>query len=137
MSRGVVVDANVAVKLFIPEDLSEIAERLFRDLEQDGWHRVFVPDLFYSECTNIFWKHIWRFGLPLDRAQRGLGGLRRLELCQVPSTGLMRSSLELALEYGISAYDAFYVALAQDFSLPLITADRKLIGKLEGSGTEL
>jgi len=49
----------------------------------------------------------------------------------------MRSSLELALEYGISAYDAFYVALAQDFSLPLITADRKLIGKLEGSGTEL
>jgi hypothetical protein len=28
-------------------------------------------------------------------------------------------------------------SLAQELSLPLITADEKLIGKLEGSGTEV
>ena len=58
-------------------------------------------------------------------------------LFPVSSTDLLHDALDLALEYGITAYDASYVALSDDLRLPLVTADQKLIGKLKGSGTEV
>lgn len=137
MSRACVVDANVAVKVFIAEELSDVAQKLFQNVGRRGLGRFFIPDLFYSECTNIFWKHARFLGYPAAQARESLEDLRGLDLIQVPVTSLMQDSLELALEYGISAYDASYAALAHAFSLPFITADRKLIGKLEGSGIEI
>jgi predicted nucleic acid-binding protein len=131
-----VVDASVGVKLFLAEDLSEVAESLFFG-PWNGRQRFFVPDLFYSECSNIFWKHVRRLGYPPDEARESLQDLKSLTLLSVSSTSLLSSAFELALDYGISAYDASYAALAQELSLPLITADEKLVGKLEGSGTEV
>jgi predicted nucleic acid-binding protein len=42
-------------------------------------------------------------------------------------------ALGLALEYGISAFDAVYVALASEEGLPLVTADARLVRALAGS----
>jgi len=41
--------------------------------------------------------------------------------------------LEIAAARDISAYDACYVALAEQMQLPLLTADNKLAVKLAGS----
>lgn len=137
MSRAWVVDASVAVKIFIAEEFSDVAQKLFQDAgRRRGW-RLFIPDLFYSECTNIFWKHVRYLGYPVAQARESLDDLRGLDLIQLPVTSLMQDSLELALEHEISAYDASYVALARAFSLPFITADRKLVRKLEGRDTEI
>ncbi|HEY0513228.1 MAG TPA: type II toxin-antitoxin system VapC family toxin [Thermoanaerobaculia bacterium] len=136
MRRGWVVDASVGAKLFLPEEFSDKAEELFRELVGIR-KRFFVPDLFFIECANIFWKHVRRFGLRADEAQESLQDLRGLALLSVSSTTLLSDALDLALELGISAYDAAYVALAQDLSVPLVTADRKLIRKLEGSGNDV
>ncbi len=38
----------------------------------------------------------------------------------------METSLSVAAKYGITGYDAQYVALAQSLAIPLITEDRKL-----------
>ena len=51
-----VVDASVAVKLALPEALSDRAETLFGLLTTDPPVRLFVPDLFYIESANVFWK---------------------------------------------------------------------------------
>ena len=136
MRQGWVVDASVGAKLFVSEELSDKAEELFQD--SPGIRKVFfVPDLFFIECNNIFWKHIRRFGFPVDEAQKSLKDLMELGLRPVSSTALLSDSLNLALELGITAYDASYAVLAQDLSLPLVTADRKLIGNLKGAGTNV
>jgi len=136
LTRGWVVDANIVAKLFLTEEFSDTAHELFRNLAGVR-KRFFVPDLLFVECANIFWKHVRRFGFPADEARERLQDLRSLDLRSVSSTALLADALDLALEFGISAYDASYVALARDLSAPLITADRKLIGKLDGSGVEV
>ena len=63
-----VVDASVAIKLFIDEPFSEQAEVLFSILKDDAVGEFYVPDLFFIECTNVFWKHIKRFGYSEEKA---------------------------------------------------------------------
>ena len=59
-----VVDANVAVKWVLPEIHAEAASRL---LSSDN--SLLVPDFFFSEVGNIFWKQV-RFGsATLEEAQ--------------------------------------------------------------------
>ncbi|GAB6044228.1 hypothetical protein JCM17961_49130 [Endothiovibrio diazotrophicus] len=36
-------------------------------------------------------------------------------------------SLRIALEYGIYAYDAYFLQCARVFSLPLLTLDRRMV----------
>jgi len=39
--------------------------------------------------------------------------------------------LRIALSFDISSYDASYLALAEELKIPFITADQKLINKVE------
>lgn len=136
MSRGWVVDASVGVKPYLPEDLSESAKRLFRTLRV-GKVDLFVPDLFYNECANIFLKYVRRFNIPSAHARKSLTNLRSLPLLSTSGSEIFTSAFNLALDHGISAYDASYVTLAQKLGVPFITADEKLIRKLAGTGADL
>lgn len=49
----------------------------------------------------------------------------------------MSDALEIALAYGITAYDAAYVALAQQLALPLITADARLARAMDGTAHDI
>jgi predicted nucleic acid-binding protein len=137
LRKSWVVDASVAVKLFLTEDLSDVAEKLFEGLGDGTLKRFFVPHLFYTECANIFWKHVRRFGYPAAYARQDLNDLKGLDLLSVSSTALVSAALDLALDCGISAYDATYAALARSLDIPLITADEKLTGKLAASEVDV
>jgi predicted nucleic acid-binding protein len=132
--QAAVVDASVGIKLFVPEDGSEQADRLFNRLAADPPASYFVPDLFYIECTNILWKYVQRFGYPAENARQDVHDLQALALHDVPTVDLAAEALELALEMKISAYDASYAVLARRLELPLITADDPLAQKLSASG---
>jgi predicted nucleic acid-binding protein len=41
-------------------------------------------------------------------------------------------AIKLAFEHAITVYDAFYIALAQETGLNLITADKKLYERVPG-----
>jgi predicted nucleic acid-binding protein len=129
-----VVDASVVVKLYLREELSDVTEALF---EAPGTQSFFVPDIFYCECANIFWKNVRRLNIQPAYAQSSLHRLMDLIVFPVSSTELLHDTLDLALEYGITAYDASYVALSEKLRIPLITADRKLITNLQGTGTNI
>lgn len=128
-----VVDASVGIKLFIEEDLSDKADALFAQLAADPPARLYVPDLFYIECSNILWKHCRRFGYRLDQARDALADLHALALIGTPTKELMLNSLEIAAAHGVTAYDASYVALAEKLAVPLVTADEKLVRMLVAS----
>jgi predicted nucleic acid-binding protein len=133
MSHNYVVDASVGIKLFVVEDGSDLAVQLFAQLTADPPAQLYVPDLFFIECTNILWKYVWRFDYPAENARQDVIDLRALALITVSTADLIEPALDLALQYELTAYDASYVALAERLALPLVTADAPLARKLAGS----
>ena len=129
-----VVDASMAVKLYLPEPLTAEAAALFGLLAAVPAAATFhVPDLLYAECANILWKHALRGTCSRAQATRYEKSVRALPLAQTPTSDLTADALPFALTYGISAYDACYVALATRLAVPLVTADQKLVAKLAGT----
>jgi predicted nucleic acid-binding protein len=128
-----VVDASVAAQVVSPEPLTAQATALFSLLpgNRAAFH---VPELFYIECANIFWKKSQRGVCSESQAVQALTDLLALPLIATANAVLAVDALKLAFQLGITAYDACYIALAERLSVSFITADQKLVGKLAGSG---
>jgi predicted nucleic acid-binding protein len=127
-----VIDASVAVKVFLQEPLATEAKALV-NLALDPAHQLHVPDLFYAECANIFWKHVQRGNTTAVQIQKDMNLLQTWILAVTSTRDLAVDAIAIALKRNISAYDACYVALAHRLGIPLITADQKLTAKLTGS----
>ena len=69
MSRYV-LDANVPIKWFVPEDLTPQAVRLL-----EGDHRFIVPDLVYPEAGNALWQKLRRRQITKSEARAALDGI--------------------------------------------------------------
>jgi predicted nucleic acid-binding protein len=128
-----VIDASVAIKLFLAEPLSDKAVSLFARLTLDPPPMFHVPELFYIECANILWKSIKRMGLPENQAVLALARLKALPLRAITMSSLAEEALILATAHNITAYDASYVALGERLGLITLTADEKLVLALSGT----
>jgi len=128
-----VVDASVGIKLFVDEQFSEQAHALFSHLAAEPPAELYVPDLFYMECTNILLKYMRRFGRSLDDSQADLADLNRLALKSTPTADLMEEALSLGSEKNLTAYDACYAVLAGQLDIPMITADKSLALAIESA----
>ncbi|MBH8576446.1 type II toxin-antitoxin system VapC family toxin [Nostocaceae cyanobacterium CENA369] len=128
-----VVDANVAIKQFIPnEPLTPKVNQLFAHLTNPQT-AIFVPDLFYIECGNIIWKYVRARLYAVADVPADLATLKSFPLRVVSTADLMADAVSIGLAYGISAYDASYVALSQQVGAALLTLDGKLIRALAAS----
>jgi predicted nucleic acid-binding protein len=132
-SFSCVVDASVAAQLYVPEPLTSQAVALFGMLAQAN-AAFHVPDLFYAECANIFWKKVQRVVCTPAESTKALSNILALPLRSTPALDLAVDALALALAQSISAYDGCYVTLAQRLGAALITADQKLEQKLAPAG---
>ena len=93
--------------------------------------------MFYIECTNVLWKYI-RAGLyNRTEAEGNLADLKLLRLTVTPAVDLMLDAFDLSISYGVSAYDACYVALAQYNNVPLLTQDQRLVNLLTPQGFDI
>ena len=125
-----VVDASVAVKIFVPETLSAQAQEVFARFAAENGAELIVPDFFFVECANVFWKWVQRSAYPDKDVRAHLLDLTSLGLTVIPAQAIAEETLEIALKHRITAYDACYVAASKQTKLPLITADEKLVAKL-------
>ncbi len=132
-----VVDASVAIKLFLQEAYSDRAQALFERLTERPRVVLCAPDLLIAECANILWKCVHRLRLDAEEANQHTGALAALEVRSWPTRDLATSALALALEFEISAYDACYVALAKSLNCPLVTADERLVRKVSAGQVEV
>lgn len=120
-----IIDASVGAKWFLGEEFSEIANRLKEDAAQEKIEIV-VPEFFYSEMANIFWKEVRKKKMKIRDAQEGMDRLMGLPLQKYADQELSDVALDNALQFGISVYDALYLSLAEVYVSPLITADKEL-----------
>lgn len=130
---GFAVDASVALKLFLEEEGSEKAERLFFVLAETPPAALHAPDLLYTECANVLRSRVKRRALSAAAAEAAFATLRELPLTVTPTVEVVSDALLLALNLDISVYDACYASVARRFGVPLITADDRLAEKLRGS----
>jgi predicted nucleic acid-binding protein len=132
VDRGCVLDASVALALTLEEPGAAAAARLIAS-QAVGRARLVAPSLFDVECASGFVKAVRRGRLEAETCATALISTLQLPVERLQSPASVFEALELALRYGISAYDAVYVALAAEEELPLVTADARLVRALAGS----
>ena len=118
-----VVDASVAIKWVIDEPGTQQALLLRR-------HQLSAPDLLVPECSNILWKKARRGELSPEEAIFAARLLHRADIELQPMRRLWEPATRLALSFDHPAYDCTYLALAQDLSCALVTADERLYRKV-------
>lgn len=131
-----VIDANVGIKRFINDPLTPKVRQLFNTLD-NSQTAIYIPDLFYIETANIFWKCV-RAGLYTNaEVQADLATLKVFPLIVSSNAELMEEAVNIALNHNTSAYDAAYVTLSKRVNAPLLTLDRKLFNILTNSSYDV
>ncbi len=127
----IVVDTNVISYLLLPnEKYGRLSETLF---EQDkNW---IAPSLWYYEFFSVLTVYFRQsiidedfFSLLLSKALDIIDTENIVDLNKI--IGIIKNS-------GLSAYDAQYVALANEKGLPLITQDRKILSEFPNIAVSL
>lgn len=123
---SVVIDASVLAKWFVDEDGSDAARRL-----QD--QTLFAPDLLIVETSNVLWKKVRQGEFDVAFLRSAVTVMRQADIVLVDSLTLADRALEIAVGVKHAVYDCFYLALAEQRSLPLVTGDDRLARKLTAS----
>lgn len=120
-----VVDASVLLRGLLDEGARA---REIVDGVRSGSVHGHAPDLIGAETTHALVR-LARAGRLEERwALRLADEVDTLPLQRHPTTGRAGPALHLALEAGLSGYDAHYALLAEALDVPLVTADRALAG---------
>ena len=126
---NLVIDASVLIKFYVPEILSDRAERLLAKVGNKDID-LLAPDLIYPEAGNILWKKQRLKELTHSEAEEITDAILSLPLTIEASKSLLPLAVDIAIVYGITVYDASYLSLAKVYETTLITADRKLVDVL-------
>jgi predicted nucleic acid-binding protein len=124
-----VIDASVLIKFYVPEILSDRAERLLARVEKREI-ALLAPDLIYPETENILWKKQRLKELTHSEVEEISDAILLLPLKIEGSKALLTVAVDIAIAYGITVYDALYLSLAKVYETTMITADRRLVEAL-------
>ena len=128
----IVVDASVAAKWHLPdEEHTDRARMLLRRFAQ-GRTELVAPNYIRYEVPNALTVATQGRAPRITPAQGGqaIEEFLALGLTFQDEDGLITNAYDLVHRHGCALYDAFYVALAQQLSVPLLTADRRLYDRL-------
>lgn len=123
-----VIDASVAFKWFVEEPDSDAAQHI---LEREP-ARI-APDLVLLEIANTAWKKEQRGEISPDHATAIVESAPRFFTRLVPAATLLERALAVARVLDHPVYDCVYLALADDEQARLVTADRRLAGRVAGT----
>ncbi len=123
--KTLVIDASIAVKWVVEEEGSEEAVRLL------GRSRLIAPELLVAECANILWKKVQRDELSSEEALLAARLLQSADLELTSTRSLMERVTQIAIELDHPAYDCIYLALAAERDCLFVTADERLLRKLD------
>jgi predicted nucleic acid-binding protein len=119
----IVLDASVAVKWFVDgEPLVAEARGVLHQIADDPRSYV-VPELFMNELLAVLARSP---GAKADEVAEALSLVETLGLHRVGNGHeLLDTAARVAIEWGLSGYDAVYVSLAKLVDGAWLTADRR------------
>jgi predicted nucleic acid-binding protein len=124
------VDASVAAKWIFIEEYRPQARALREGAVASG-DPIVAPALLRFEVTNIVRQRMRRERLPLPLAQQRLNTFLAVPVRLLVPEGLHNRALSLAETFELpAAYDAHYLALAEEFGYTLWTDDQRLLNAL-------
>lgn len=129
--KQLIMDASVAIKWFFDESETDKARSFLRRLREKEVQMI-VPELFYYEFANTCWKKVKKKLASFDDASQALDQLMELPLTRYRDEELADVAFTNAAQYDISAYDGLYLALAELYVAPLVTADEDLLARCRG-----
>lgn len=120
-----IVDASVAFKWLIEEEGTIAALDLLGQ-------PLAAPTLVYSEVGNALWRKQRRGELGADDLNDLPGQLSTL-VNVVDETRLIGRALAMACLLDHPTYDCVYLAMAETYQRPLITADKRFLRRVASS----
>lgn len=122
-TAALVLDASVAIAIVRSEPTAPALLALLRTSIAHGGRRL-VPDDFWLELANVL---VRRHHASPEEAVEALREVDDFELESVRlDRPLLLASLDLQARFGLSAYDAAYLALANAEDARLLTLDAEL-----------
>ena len=93
-----VIDANIAVKWFLDNGSEQLPDRAMSllDRHEKGEIQFVVPDLFWAEVGNIFWKAARAGRCTRMEAEHSLAVMQASQLLTVPSLDLLVHAFKIA-----------------------------------------
>jgi predicted nucleic acid-binding protein len=122
---ALVLDVSVAAKWFLNDEKDDGADALLTQVASDG---AYVPALFRWEIQSVLLGAARASRIDSDDVDAALDALRDLPIVvEAPGERVFSGSeLHLARHYGLTPYDAAYLALAAGRRLLLATFDDDL-----------
>ncbi len=115
-----VVDASVAVKWYVHEELHEEARRLLDDNTP-----LLAPDWIVQEVAHAAFRK-WRNNEIPEQQARTMIALVPATFAELyRSISLVTRAVDIALALQHPVYDCLYLACAETMDAPVITADRR------------
>ena len=134
-----VMDASVTAAWLLPDHATEHTRRLYAAIRRDEVEPQ-APNAWQWECANILANGV-RSGRIPSSAVEGLWSVldairHRVELHEL-APAQHKAVLAVAIDAGVSLYDAGYLWLAKSLDLPLATFDEQLIQAAPHAGVKL
>ena len=126
MASKICIDASLALKLVFSESDSDQAEAEWQSWIRSGME-VTAPFLFIYETTSVLRNRVYRKEITQSEADEALGILTALRITYLHPPAMRQAAWKLAQRFNRpTAYDSFYLALAQLEGCPFWTGDRRL-----------
>ena len=116
-----VIDASVALRWLIEEEIHPCAEKVLEGIIYDP-ERFAVPELFSFEVFSVL-QRVHPHGLQVFR--KGVIPLLQLGIFRQPMTEKLAIKANHFVKLGLTGYDGCYAALARDIKGKWITFDKK------------
>ncbi len=121
------VDANVVVKIYIAEELSELAEALITS-SLDTDRVLYAPLHFRSEVINTIHKQQYQGRLTTAEADQAISDFLQLPVVLTSSDDLYQEAVRFSRDRGISViYDSLYAVLTEELGVEFWTNDQRFI----------
>lgn len=132
MNGTIIIDASVVAKWLLPDENDPIAN-IIKKKFTDRKIEISVPTLIFYEINNLLKSAALSHRISINNSIEFYDNFLSFNFTVHWSKELLKDTLQKALSFNISAYDAAYVVLAESLRSPFYTSDAKLVKQAKSS----
>jgi predicted nucleic acid-binding protein len=129
--NDLIVDASVAIKWFVDEDDSDIADSITL-----SGARLFAPQILVSEVANALSRKVTQQRIKQTDAVEILSLVPGFLSGLLKTDDLLAAAFNNACRYAYPIYDFIYLEAAIRLGCKMLTADRPFLARLKGTDME-